>query len=486
MSSYFSDLAQQYIDGEWRPGTGSWDVIDFDPYNDEKLASITVATVEEVDLAYRAAARAQKEWAETNPYTRRAVFERALRLVEDREQEIADLIIAELGGTRVKAAFELHLAKEFLRESIHLALRPEGRILPSPGDGKENRVYRVPVGVVGVISPFNFPFLLSLKSVAPALALGNAVVLKPHQNTPIAGGTLLAKIFEDAGLPGGLLNVLVTDIAEIGDAFLEHPVPKVISFTGSDKVGRHVATVCAKHFKRSVLELGGNSALVVLDDADIDYAVDAAVFSRFVHQGQVCMAANRVLVDRSVQEEFTDKFVAKVRSLKVGDPRDPQTVIGPVINSAQAAAISGTVDQALAEGATALVHGGTTDNLVEPSVLTGVPAESPLLQQEVFGPVVFLIPFDGEEDAVRIVNGTPYGLSGAVHTGDVERGVAFAKRIDTGMFHVNDGTVHDEPIVPFGGEKHSGVGRLNGETTMEAFTTVKWISIQHGRSGFPF
>ncbi|MGW2643908.1 aldehyde dehydrogenase family protein [Streptomyces sp. NPDC001393] len=486
MSSYFSDLAQQYIDGEWRPGTGSWDVIDFNPYDDEKLASITVATVDEVDQAYRAAARAQKKWAETNPYARRAVFERALRLIEDREQEIADLIIAELGGTRVKAGFELHLAKEFLRESIHLALRPEGRILPSPVDGKENRVYRVPVGVVGVISPFNFPFLLSIKSVAPALALGNAVVLKPHQNTPIAGGTLIAKLFEEAGLPGGLLNVVVTDIAEIGDAFLEHPVPKVISFTGSDKVGRHVATVCAANFKRSVLELGGNSALVVLDDADIDYAVDAAVFSRFVHQGQVCMAANRVLVDASVAEEFTEKFVAKVKSLKVGDPRDPQTVIGPVINSQQANAVSGTVEQAVAEGATALVRGATEGNLVAPSVLTGVPADSALLRQEVFGPVVFLIPFEGEEEALRLVNDTPYGLSGAVHTSDIERGVAFAKQIDTGMFHVNDGTVHDEPIVPFGGEKHSGIGRLNGETTLEAFTTVKWISVQHGRSGFPF
>ncbi|RRQ69756.1 aldehyde dehydrogenase [Streptomyces griseofuscus] len=486
MSSYFSDLAQQYIDGEWRPGSGSWDVIDFNPYDDEKLASITVATVDEVDQAYRAAERAQKAWADTNPYARRSVFERVLRLVEDREQEIADLIIAELGGTRVKAGFELHLAKEFLRESVHLALRPEGRILPSPGEGKENRVYRVPVGVVGVISPFNFPFLLSLKSVAPALALGNGVVLKPHQNTPIAGGTLIARLFEEAGLPAGLLNVVVTDIAEIGDAFIEHPVPKVISFTGSDQVGRHVATVCAAHFKRSVLELGGNSALVVLDDADLDYAVDAAVFSRFVHQGQVCMAANRVLVDRSVADEFTEKFVAKVRTLKVGDPSDPETVIGPVINSAQANAVSGVVEQALAEGATALVHGGTTNNLVEPSVLTGVPADSPLLQQEVFGPVVFLVPFDGEEEAVRIVNDTPYGLSGAVHTGNIERGVSFAKRVDTGMFHVNDGTVHDEPIVPFGGEKHSGVGRLNGETTLEAFTTVKWISVQHGRSGFPF
>ncbi|MEU5309352.1 aldehyde dehydrogenase family protein [Streptomyces sp. NPDC021562] len=486
MSSYFTDLAQQYIDGEWRPGTGSWDIIDFNPYDGEKLASITIAAVDEIDQAYRAAARAQQQWAVLNPYARRAVFEKALRLVEEREGEITEAIIAELGGTHLKAGFELHLAKEFLRESVHLALRPEGKILPSPVDGKENRLYREPVGVVGVISPFNFPFLLALKSVAPALALGNGVVLKPHQNTPIVGGTLVAKIFEDAGLPGGLLNVVVTDIAEIGDAFIEHPIPKVISFTGSDKVGRHVATVCAGLFKRSVLELGGNSAIVILDDADVDYAVDAAVFSRYVHQGQVCMAANRVLVDRSIADVFTEKFVAKVKSLKAGDPRDPGTVIGPVINSRQAESISATVEQAIAEGATALVRGATTDNLVEPSVLTDVPADSALLRQEVFGPVAFLIPFDGEEEAVRLVNDTPYGLSGAVHTGDVERGVAFARKIDTGMFHVNDGTVHDEPLVPFGGEKNSGIGRLNGETTLEAFTTLKWISVQHGRSGFPF
>ncbi|WP_329365768.1 aldehyde dehydrogenase family protein [Streptomyces sp. NBC_01483] len=486
MSSYFTDLARQYIDGEWRQGTGSWDIIDFNPYNGEKLASITIATVDEVDEAYRAAQRAQKAWAATNPYARRAVFEKALRLIEEREAEITEVIIAELGGTHLKAGFELHLAKEFLRESIQLSLRPEGKILPSPIDGKENRLYRVPVGVVGVISPFNFPFLLSLKSVAPALALGNGVVLKPHQNTPIVGGSLVAKIFEDAGLPGGLLNVVITDIAEIGDAFIEHPVPKVISFTGSDKVGRHVATVCASHFKSAVLELGGNSALVVLEDADIDYAVDAAVFSRYVHQGQVCMAANRVLVDRSIADEFTEKFVAKVRTLKVGDPSDPQTIIGPVINSSQADSLTGAVDQAIAEGATALVRGATTDNLVEPTVLTDLPADSAILQQEIFGPVALLVPFDGEEEAVRIVNDTPYGLSGAVHTADVERGVAFAKQIDTGMFHVNDGTVHDEPLVPFGGEKHSGIGRLNGETTVDAFTTQKWISVQHGRSFFPF
>jgi aldehyde dehydrogenase (NAD+) len=484
--SFFTDLAQQYIDGEWRPGTGSWDIIDFNPYDGEKLASIPVATADEVDQAYRAAERAQRAWADTNPYARRTVFERALRIIEDREEEIAEAIVAELGGTRLKAAFELHLAKEFMREAVHLALRPEGRILPSPVDGKENRVYRVPVGVVGVISPFNFPFLLSVKSVAPALALGNAVVLKPHQNTPICGGSLVAKVFEEAGLPAGLLNVVITDIAEIGDALIAHPIPKVISFTGSDKVGRHVATVCAANFKHAVLELGGNSALIVLDDADIDYAVDAAVFSRFVHQGQVCMAANRILVDRSVEEEFTEKFVAKVRTLKVGDPADPATHIGPLINSSQADAVSALVEQTVEAGATALLHGAIDGNLVSPSVLTGIPADSPVLTQEIFGPVALIVPFDGEDEAVRIANETPYGLSGAVHTGDVERGVRLARRVDTGMIHINDGTVHDEPIVPFGGEKQSGLGRLNGDSMLDAFTTQKWISVQHGRSRFPF
>jgi aldehyde dehydrogenase (NAD+) len=484
--SFFTDLDRQYIDGEWKPGSGSWDIIDFNPYNGDKLASITVATADEVDQAYRAAERAQVAWADTNPYARRSVFERALRIVEDREDEIAEAIVAELGGTRLKAAFEIHLSKEFLREAVQLSLRPEGRIIPSPVDGKENRVYRVPVGVVGVISPFNFPFLLSLKSVAPALALGNGVVLKPHQNTPVCGGTLVAKLFEDAGLPAGLLNVVVTDIAEIGDALLTHPVPKVISFTGSDKVGQHVATVCASHFKHAILELGGNSALIVLDDADVDYAVDAAVFSRYVHQGQVCMAANRILIDRSLEAEFTEKFVAKVKTLKTGDPADPATHIGPLINSSQAEAVSSAVDQAVAAGATALLHGTTDGNLVSPSVLSGLPADAPILQQEIFGPVALLVPFDGEEEAVRIANDTPYGLSGAVHTADVERGVRLAKRIRTGMIHINDGTVHDEPIVPFGGEKRSGLGRLNGDSMADSFTTQQWISIQHGRSGFPF
>ncbi|WP_371096775.1 aldehyde dehydrogenase family protein [Streptomyces sp. NBC_01005] len=484
--SFFYELADQYIDGEWRTGTGSWDIIDFNPFNGEKLAAITIATAQEVDLAYRAAERAQRTWATTGAYERREILERALRITGELHDDIVDAIIDELGGTRVKAEYEVRTAEEFLRDAIRQALRPPGSLLPALADGKENRLYRLPVGVIGVISPFNFPFLVAMKSVAPALALGNAVVVKPNQNAPIAGGTLIAKIFEDAGLPAGLLNVVITDVAEIGDAFIEHPVPRVISFAGSDRVGRHVGAVAAGHFKRTILELSGNSALVVLEDADIDYAVDAAVHSRFVYQGQVCMAANRILVDRRVEREFTEKFTAAVAALKTGDPREPETRIGPVINTFQADALTALVDQAIAEGATALVRGRTRGNLVEPTVLTGLPAGSPLLSQEIFGPVALLMSFDDEDEAVRIANDTPYGLSGAVHTGSTERGVRFARRVVSGMFHVNDSTVQDDPLVAFGGEKSSGLGRLNGEATVEAFTTQRWISVQHGRTVFPF
>jgi aldehyde dehydrogenase (NAD+) len=484
--SYFTDLALQYIDGQWCQGSGSWDVIDFDPYNDEKLASITVATAEEVDRAYRAAERHQRAWAKTNPYTRRQVFERAIRIIEDNQQEIGEALIAEVGGTRLKAEIELHQTKEFLRETVHLALRAEGRIVPSPVDGKENRVHRVPVGVVGVVTPYHFPFLLSLKTIAPALALGNAVVLKPHQNSPVCGGSLVAKVLEEAGLPPGLLNVVISDTAEIGDTFISHPVPKVIAFTGSEPVGRQVATVAASHFKRTVLEMGGNSAFIVLDDADLDYAVDAAVFSRFVHQGQVCMSANRIIVDQDICKAFNDKFVAKVETLKVGDPRDPDTQIGPLINAVQADKVNSLVERTIAEGATALVRGTKNGNLISPTILTDLPDGSPALREEILGPVALVIPVDGEDEAVRVANDTPYGLGGAVHTGNIDRGLRVAHAIETGMVHINDTTVADEPIVPFGGEKNSGLGRLNGEQTVDAFTTTKWISIQHDRSGFPF
>ncbi|MEV0846552.1 aldehyde dehydrogenase family protein [Streptomyces sp. NPDC049954] len=486
--SFFTELAHQYIDGEWRTGRGSWDIIDFNPYNGEKLAALTVATGEEVDEAYRAAARAQPAWAAAGPHERRKVLERALSVLTSLREEVAAAIVEELGGTWSKAYFEVDLAAEFVRHAASYAVGTEGELLPSLTPGKENRVYREPVGVVGVISPFNYPLLVTLKSVAPALALGNAVVVKPNQNTPVVGGGVIAHVFERAGLPAGLLNVLVTDIAEIGDALIEHPVPKVISFSGSDTVGRHVAAVAARSLKRTVLQLSGNGAFVALDDLaedGLDHAVEAAVFSRFVYQGQVCMAANRIFVDRRLESEFSRRFTERVAALRTGDPADPETDLGPVINPFQAEALTALVERAVADGATALLRGRTVGNLVEPTVLTGLPADSPLLRQEIFGPVALLVPFDGEEEAVRLVNDSPYGLAGAVHTADAERGVAFARRIETGMMHVNGSTIDDDPVAAFGGEKLSGIGRLNGPASVDAFTTQRWISVQHGRGTYP-
>jgi acyl-CoA reductase-like NAD-dependent aldehyde dehydrogenase len=478
--------SKQFIAGEWRTGSMDKVLVDRNPYDGSTVAEFNVASVSDIDDAYRAAERAKLEWDRVNPYAKRAVFERAVRYVEDHMADITEIIIDELGGTRLKAGFEIGLVLDMLKEAATFPLRMEGRILPSPIDDKENRLYREPVGVVGVISPFNFPFFLGMKCVAPALAAGNGVVLKPHEDTPITGGTLFGEIFEAAGLPSGLLNVVVTEIPAIGDAFVEHPVPRVIAFTGSAAVGRHVASVAARNFKKPLLELGGNSALLVLEDADLDLAVDAAVFSRFTHQGQICMSANRVLVHRSVYDEFAERYVAKAASLPVGDPRDPNTIVGPLINQRQADTLAAQVEEGIAEGARVMLRGEVDGTLFHPTVLADVTTAMSVSQQELFGPVVCLMPFDTEDEAVEIANDTPFGLSGAVHTRNLDHGVELAKRINTGMIHINDTTIHDEPIVAFGGDKHSGFGRLNGEWSLNEFTTLKWISVHRGRRQFPY
>ncbi|MBH0330497.1 aldehyde dehydrogenase [Brevibacillus brevis] len=484
--SILQTLDKQYINGEWRDGLGAKTLQDINPYNGEVIAEFKMANLEDIDAAYKAAADAKKEWDEVNAYTKSRMLERAVRYIEEHEEEIIQIIIRELGGTRLKAFFEIGLVKDIIREAATFPVRMEGKILPSPVDGKENRLYRIPAGVVGVISPFNFPFYLSMKSVAPALGAGNGVVIKPHEHTPITGGTLIAKIFEEVGLPKGLINVVVTDIAEIGDGFVSHPIPRILSFTGSSQVGSHIAQVAAKHFKKAILELGGNSALIVLEDADLQYAVNAAVFSRFTHQGQICMSANRVLVHQDVYDKFLDLYVEKVSGLKVGDPNDPDTVIGPLINQRQVANLMATIDEAIREGAVPALKGEVKGNVVEPIVLTGVTTDMSIASKELFGPAVCIMSFASEEEAIRMANETPFGLSGAIHTSNLERGAQMAKRIETGMIHINDGTINDEPIVAFGGEKHSGLGRLNGQWSLEEFTTLKWISVQHKKRQFPY
>jgi vanillin dehydrogenase len=479
-------ISRQLIDGQWREGSGDRTLVDRNPFDGSVLAEFPIATADDIDAAYRAAARAKEDWDRVNPYAKRAVFENAVKYVESNVADITEVIVDELGGTRLKAGFEIGLVLDMLKEAGSFPLRMEGKILPSAVDERENFLYRIPVGVVGVISPFNFPFFLSMKSVAPALGAGNGVVLKPHEETPIMGGTLIGKIFEEAGLPAGLLNVVVTEIPAVGDAFIEHPVPRVISFTGSSAVGRHIGEVAARNFKKAILELGGNSAFIVLEDADLDYAVDASVFSRFTHQGQICMSANRVLVHEGIFDEFVDRFVAKVASLQVGDPRDEATVIGPLVNAKQAEILNGVVDEAVEQGARAVLRGTVDGGLFDPVVLVDVKPKMRVAQTELFGPVVCMIPFGDDDEAVEIANDSSFGLSGAVHTADIDRGIELAKRVHTGMIHVNDCTIHDEANVAFGGEKQSGVGRLNGAWSLEEFTTFKWVSVNHGRRQFPY
>lgn len=482
----FLKLNQQYIGGIWRDGKSQKVLTDQNPYNGKSIAEFRLANLADLDEAYRSAAAAQKVWAEVNPFEKRTILEKAITWIERNEADIADAIIEELGGTQLKAMIEIFLVKTFIKEASTYPLRMTGEILPSTVDGKENRLYRVPAGVVGVISPFNFPFNLSMRSVAPALGTGNGVVLKPHDDTPITGGTLVAKIFEEAGIPKGLLNVVVADIGEIGDAFVEHPIPRIISFTGSEQVGRHIGGVAGRSLKKAVLELGGNSAMIVLDDADLNTAVNAAVFSRFAHQGQVCMCSNRILVQRGVYTKFLDKFVDQVSKLKVGDPRNPETDLGPLINQRQAETYTRQVQRGIDEGAKVALRGKTDGTLASPTIFADVKPSMWVAQNEMFGPAVCVMPFDTPEQAVQIANDSPYGLSGAVHTKDAERGAELAKQIDTGMVHVNDGTINDDPLIAFGGEKASGVGRLNGKWALEEFTTFKWISVQHKQRHYPF
>jgi len=340
---------------------------------------------------------------------------------------------------------------------------------------------------VGVISPWNWPLQLTARSIFPALAVGNTVVLKPASDTPVTGGLLHAKILEEAGLPSGVLSVVVGAGKEIGDAFVTHPIPRVISFTGSTPVGKRIARLSADSpiLKRVDLELGGNSPFVILDDADLAHAIDAAIFGKFLHQGQICMITNRFIVDDSIYDEFVDGFAERVRNLKVGDPDQPDTIVGPIINHSQLEGLQMRIHEAKNSGARQVVGGEAFGQLLPPHVFAEVLNSYPIAREEMFGPIAPIIRARGEEDALRIANDTSYGLSSAVFTSDLERGLNFAQQVEAGMTHINDQPVNDLPFSPFGGEKNSGVGRFNGRWAIDAFTTSHWITVQHSPRRFP-
>lgn len=478
----------QYIDGRWRTGRAATSLSDRNPYNGEVLTEIGCASHDDLDDAYRAAARAQLDWARLLPGERAAVMHRAVAVMDRRHAEIVDWLIAESGSTRMKAEIEWAAVRAGTLAAASMPARVMGRILPIDISGKESRVYRRPLGVVGVISPWNVPMHLSNCSVAPALALGNGIVLKPAEDTPVTGGLLLASIYEEAGLPAGLLNVVVGDVREIGDAFTLHEIPKFISFTGSTRVGRRIGELAmtGATLKRVALELGGNAPCVVLDDADLDHAVSGAIVGRFLHQGQICMSTNRIIVELRLYDRFVEAFIERARSLKVGDPNEPDTVIGPLINERQLKAALGHVDKARAAGIHQVLSGEPSGQVLPPQVFVDVANNSVLAQTELFSPIAPLIRAADEADALRMANAVEFGLSSAVFTTDAARGLRFAKGIEAGMTHINDISPNDDPNTMFGGEKNSGLGRFNSDWIIQELTTDHWISVQDEPRVYPF
>ena len=471
-----------------RAWTGSSDTEhqNVNPYDDTPLGRLRLADADDVEIAYRAAAGAQPEWAATPATERSALVLRALDIMDRRRDEIVAWLVREVGAVRQRAEFEWSLVRAGMVEVINHPTRVSGRILPGITPGKENRVYREPVGVVGAITPWNFPMQLSHRSIAPAIALGNTVVLKPAEDSPVTGGLLLSRIYEEAGLPPGVLNVVIGKGSKIGDALVTSRVPSLISFTGSTSVGSHIAA--QSPLKNHALELGGNGPLVILDDADVDRAADAAVFGSFYHQGQICMATNRIVAQARVYDEIVDRVRERAQGLRTGDPAGSDTQIGPIINDSQLGNIRDVISRSVDDGAELLVSGdptGPAGRVLPPHVLVGGNSVA-TAAEEVFGPVATIVRAESEEEALHIANDTDYGLSSAVFTEDMERGVRFARRVRAGMTHVNDTTVNDEPNTAFGGEKDSGIGRFGGVWAIEDFTTDHWVSVQHTARELPF
>lgn len=469
----------------WRAG-GAGEGVVTNPSTGADLGRVGLADTADVDRAVKRAAVAAKQWARTPYHERAAVLRRAGDLWQQHACEVQRWLIAEAGSIPPKASMETDVAAQECFEAAGVASAPQGELLPSAQD-RLSMARKVPVGVVGVISPFNFPLILSIRSVAPALALGNAVVLKPDPRTAVSGGTSIVRIFEEAGLPEGLLQLLPGGV-EAGESLVTHPLVPVISFTGSTPAGRRVGELAARHLKRAHLELGGNSAMVILDDADLDAAVGLGAWGSFLHSGQICMTAGRHLVHESLAGEYVQRLAAKARALPVGNPAEDEVALGPIIDAGQRDKIHSLVTSTVEAGATLAAGGEYTDLFYRPTVLSDVSPDMPGYAQEVFGPVAPVLPFETVDEAARLAGDSAYGLSLGIATRDVAKGLALAERIPTGIVHINDQTVSDEAVAPFGGIGDSGTGgRFGGvAANIDAFTDTRWITVRGEAPGYPF
>jgi benzaldehyde dehydrogenase (NAD) len=473
-----------YSDG-WRDGSGGEHPV-IEPATGAVLGRIGYATPSDVHRAARRAKEAQRGWAAQSYAERAAVLRRAGDLWNAHADEIKTWLTRETGAIPPMGDLQVHVSAQECYEAAAMASQPYGELLRTE-QPRLSMARRVPAGVVGVIAPFNVPTILSIRSVAPALALGNAVVLKPDPRTSVSGGAVIAEIFAQAGLPDGLLHVL-PGAPGTGEAVVIDPDIRVIAFTGSTRVGRAVARLAGEHLKRVHLELGGNSALIVLPGVDVERATSVGAFGSFIHQGQICMSASRHLVHSSIAKEYASALAARAEHLPVGDPNTAQVALGPVIDERQRDNVHRIVTASVEAGAL-LLSGGTYEGLFyRPTVLGDVPTSAPAYAEEIFGPVAPVTPFDSIDEAVELAGGTEYGLSLGILTADIYQGLQIAERIPAGLVHINDQTVNDEATIPFGGVGSSGNGgRLGGaKANLDAFTETQWVTIRGDLPGYPF
>ena len=477
-----------FIGGEFVEAEGGATFENRDPWSGELVSEVAAGSRADARKAVEAAAEASVEWSQTPPAVRQGVFLRAADVLESRQDEVVSMLARETGCTFGFGMFQMHFVPGLFRQAAALAYAPLGEVIPSD-TGAFSMGIRRPVGVVGAIAPWNAALILSARAISAPLALGNTVVLKPSEWSPQVGGLLWGEVFAEAGLPAGVLNVVTHAPGEaqgVADELVESRHVRRLNFTGSTATGRKLAEAAGRQLKRVVLELGGYNPLIVLADADLEYAVNATTFGAFLHQGQICMSARRIIVERPIADAFVSRLADKTSGLKVGDPNEHDTIIGPVINPEALETIKARVDAAVASGARVLAGGSAEGPCFQATLLADVPRDSEFANVETFGPVAAIEIVDTADEAVERANATPYGLSSGIITTDVERGMALAQAIDAGIVHVNDQPVGDEPQMPFGGVKDSGFGRFGGTAVVDEFTETRWITVQRGSHPFPF
>ncbi|HSD81144.1 MAG TPA: aldehyde dehydrogenase [Solirubrobacteraceae bacterium] len=480
MSTLELEQQQLLIGGRWTAAANDATFETIDPYTGATATVAAAAGRDDARRAVDAAREAFRGWADTPPGERRALLTRAADILMERAPQIAATMTEEVGGTFGWGMFNCDLAARMLREAAAQAYAPGGEVIPSDVPGALSMGVREPAGVVVGIAPWNAPVILSTRAVATPLAFGNTVVLKASERCPRTHAAVV-RALDDAGLPAGAVNLVIhapQDAPDVVDELIAHPAVRRVAFTGSTRVGRIVAMKCAEHLKRCLLELGGKAPMVVLSDADVDAAADAASFGAFMNSGQICMSTERIVADRAIAADLGSRLADRAARLAVGDPRDQGTMIGPVIGDDARERILGLIDDARSKGAEVLAGGNADGNCIAPTVLAGVTPEMRVYAEESFGPVVTIVTVDGADEAVRVANDTEYGLAAAVFGGDVPAAMDVARRIESGICHVNSSTVHDEPQMPFGGVKASGFGRFGGRAALEEFTELRWITVQ--------